>query len=166
MIDLGPKIIHDLQNYELRETMMICGTMAWNGILRGLSNNGDWACHRIEHALSAVYDIPHGEGLAIVTPQWMEHCIDINPEKIKRLATNVFQIKSENKSDKEIAYLGVQQFKNFLISIGAPTSMQFYNIKEYDVESLVEKSMLGKKEIGNYVKLSSGDVRKILERTF
>lgn len=29
--------------------------------------------HIMEHALSAYYDIAHGESLAIITPRWMKH---------------------------------------------------------------------------------------------
>ena len=45
----------------------ICGTMALNGYHNGFS--GDWATHNLEHAVSAVYDIPHGGGLAILIPK-------------------------------------------------------------------------------------------------
>ena len=45
--------------------------------LVGNSPSG-WPCHGMEHALSAYYDITHGEGLAILTPRWMRHIL--NPE--------------------------------------------------------------------------------------
>ena len=39
------------------------------------NRGGDWATHNIEHAVSAVYDIPHGGGLAILFPNWMKHVL-------------------------------------------------------------------------------------------
>lgn len=30
----------------------------------------------MEHELSAIYDITHGLGLAILTPRWMKYCLD------------------------------------------------------------------------------------------
>lgn len=166
MIDIGPKLINDLQNYQLRETMMICGTLAWNGLLRGLNNNGDWASHQIEHALSAVYDIAHGEGLAIVIPAWMEYCAEKDPSKFVVFAKNIFNIKLENKTDQEIAFEGIKAFKMFLKKIGAPQSMKDYKIKNVNIDALVEKTMLGRKTIGQYILLDANDVKKILNKIF
>jgi len=166
MIDIGPKLLNDLENYELRETMMICGTMAWNGIMRGLNNNGDWSCHKIEHALSAVYDISHGAGLAIVTPVWMEFCVKKDPSQFVKFATQIFNIRKDNKTDEEIGFEGINSFKQFLIKLGAPTSMKDYQIKKYDLDELVEKTMLGQEKIGQYISLKNEDVRKIISQLF
>lgn len=166
MIETGPKLINDLENYSLRETMMICGTMAWNGIIRGLSNHGDWSCHAMEHALSAVYDIPHGEGLAIVTPVWMEFCAKKDPSKFIKFATNIFNVNRENKTDQEVAFEGIEKYKKFLQSLGAPSSMKHYQIKSYDINQLVEKAILSKETIGKYIPLRSEDVKEILNKVF
>ncbi len=166
MIEIGPKLIHDLENYKLRETMMICGTLAWNGMLRGLNNKGDWACHRMEHALSAVYDIAHGEGLAIITPQWMEFCAKKDPSQFVKFAVALFNVSIENKTDKEVAFEGIKRYRQFLKSIGAPLSMKHYGIKDYDLDDLVDKTMLGSKEIGRYIPLSRDDVKEIISQVF
>ncbi|MDF2698830.1 MAG: butanol dehydrogenase [Haloplasmataceae bacterium] len=166
MFDLGPKIIKDLENYELRETMMICGTLAWNGLLRGLTNNGDWSCHGMEHALSAVYDIPHAEGLAIITPIWMDFVSKIDSSKFVSLAKNVFKINTENKTDDEIAIKAIEYYRNFLSNLHAPTSMKYYNITEFDLDALVEKTLLGKKTLGHYVVLSEEEVKDLLNKCF
>lgn len=166
MFDIGPKLINDLKNYQLRETMMVCGTMAWNGMLRGLTNNGDWACHKIEHALSAVYDIPHGEGLAIVTPVWMEYCSKKDPQKFIRFAKKVFDVKVDNKTNEEIAQEGIDRYKEFLYSIGVPKSMKHYGVTDYDLDSLVHKTMLNQETIGYYIKLTNEDVFNILNKIF
>lgn len=67
VIETAPKLIEDLENYELRETILYTGTIALNGML-SMGARGDWATHNIEHAVSAVYDIPHAGGLAILFP--------------------------------------------------------------------------------------------------
>ncbi len=166
MIETGPRLIKDLDNYSLRETMMICGAMAWNGMIRGLSNNGDWSCHAMEHALSAVYDIPHGEGLAIITPIWMEYCARIDPSKFVNFATNIFNVNTENKTELEVALEGIENYKNFLYELGAPTSMKHYQIDTYDIDQLVEKAILGRETIGKYISLRSEDVKTILNKVF
>ena len=60
-------LLKDLENYELRETILFAGTLGLNGFLQ-MGYNGDWASHNIEHAISAVYDIPHGGGLSNCVP--------------------------------------------------------------------------------------------------
>ena len=82
----------DLENYEHRETILYCGTMALNGIL-AMGVKGDWATHNIEHAVSAVHDIPHGGGLAILFPNWMKHVVDENVSRFKQFAIRVFDVK-------------------------------------------------------------------------
>ncbi len=166
MIEAGPQLLNDLDNYDLRETMMICGTMAWNGMIRGLNNNGDWACHSIEHSLSAVYDIPHGAGLAIVTPVWMEFCAKKDPSQFIRFATHIFNVKKENKTDEEIAFEGINCYKNFLKDLGAPMSMKDYHVDDYDLDILVEKTMLNRQTIGRYIPLEKEDVKEILSKVF
>lgn len=56
VIETAPKLINDLENYELRETILYSGTIALNGMLQ-MGYRGDWGSHNIEHAVSAVYDI-------------------------------------------------------------------------------------------------------------
>lgn len=67
VVETAPLLLDDLQNVEYRETILLAGTMALNNIL-GMGSEGDWGTHEIEHAVSAVYDIPHGAGLAILFP--------------------------------------------------------------------------------------------------
>ena len=45
---------------------------------RVICEKNPWICHPIEHQMSAVYNITHGLGLAIVTPRWMEFVLDEN----------------------------------------------------------------------------------------
>ena len=47
----------------------------------------------IEHALSAYYDITHGEGLAIITPRWMKHILNEKTiDRFVKYGINVFGI--------------------------------------------------------------------------
>ena len=54
---------------------MWAGTHAINGVV-GDGCSPAWCVHPMEHELSAFYDITHGEGLAILTPAWMEHILN------------------------------------------------------------------------------------------
>lgn len=48
-------------DYDARAQLMLDCTLACNGILSLGNGASGWPCHGIEHALSAYYDITHGE---------------------------------------------------------------------------------------------------------
>lgn len=159
VIETAPKLIQDLTNYEHRETILLSGTMALNGVLNmGLS--GDWATHNIEHAVSAVYDIPHGGGLAILFPNWMRYNMHHDLARFKRMAIHVFDVDPAGKTDEEIALEGIGALRAFWDSIGAPSRLADYDIDDSKLELMADKAMkFGK--FGNFSKLDKQDVLKI-----
>ncbi|BAC15015.1 NADH-dependent butanol dehydrogenase [Oceanobacillus iheyensis HTE831] len=157
MIDTGPKLLDDPENYEYRSTAMLGGTLALNNMLN-LGYHGDWATHNLEHAVSAVHDIPHGGGLAILFPQWMRHVLDEeNAPRFKQLAVRVFDVAEQGKSDKEVALEGIDKLQEFWSSIGAPTKLSDYDINEGSVEEMADKTVIARPEFGNYKKLTRQD---------
>ncbi|KAA1186107.1 iron-containing alcohol dehydrogenase [Paenibacillus sp. B2(2019)] len=159
VIETAPKLIEDLNNYELRETIMYCGTMALNGMV-SMGFAGDWATHNIEHAVSAVYDIPHGGGLAILFPQWMKYNIDTDPARFRKLAVNVFGVDPAGKNDKEIGLEGIAALRSFWDSIGAPKTLADYDIDDSEIGSMADKAVrFG--PFGNFRKLDREDVVEI-----
>ncbi|CAM5218681.1 Alcohol dehydrogenase iron-type/glycerol dehydrogenase GldA domain-containing protein OS=Ureibacillus acetophenoni OX=614649 GN=SAMN05877842_109145 PE=4 SV=1 [Ureibacillus acetophenoni] len=161
VIATGPKLVNDLENYELRETILLAGTVALNTSL-SMGSTGDWATHDIEHAVSAVYDIPHGGGLAILFPNWMRHNVHVNPERFAQLATRVFGVNPEGKTTEEIAHEGINRLSEFWISIGAPSRLADYEIDDSQLDLLVEKAMANG-PLGVFKQLQAEDVRKIFE---
>ncbi len=160
-ITAGKALVNDLSNIEHRESIMFIASQALSTRLRHIVN-GDWSCHSMEHALSAIYDIPHGGGLAIITPFWMDHCANDHVERFKQMAINIFDVDSNDKSDLQIAKEGIQAFRSFLEEIGAPTRLSDYNIKDDTIDELVDKSFNGADKIGGMSELTKEDVRTIL----
>ncbi|MEC2078285.1 iron-containing alcohol dehydrogenase, partial [Metabacillus fastidiosus] len=160
VIETAPQLLEDLKSYELRETILYCGTIALNGSLQA-GARGDWASHNIEHAVSAVYDIPHAGGLAILFPNWMKHTLDENVSRFKQLAVNVFNVEEEGKEDREVALEGIERLRSFWNSIDAPNSLNDYNIGDEKLELIADKAMANG-EFGNFKKLNKEDVLAIL----
>ncbi|MCY7952234.1 iron-containing alcohol dehydrogenase [Bacillus inaquosorum] len=163
VIETAPKLLEDLENYELRETILYAGTIALNGTLQ-MGYFGDWASHTMEHAVSAVYDIPHAGGLAILFPNWMRYTLDTNVGRFKNLMLNMFDIDTEGKTDKEIAHEGIDKLSAFWTSLGAPSRLADYNIGEDKLELIAD---IAAKEMehggfGNFQKLNKDDVLAIL----
>lgn len=140
VIETAPKLLDDLHSYEHRSTILYCGTMALNGILN-MGYNGDWASHNLEHAVSAVYDIPHGGGLAILFPNWMNHVLDGNEARFKKLAVNVFGVDPAGKSDRQVAEEGIAALRSFWNSIGAPSRLADYEIDDSQLEVMAKKTV-------------------------
>ncbi|MDT9026141.1 iron-containing alcohol dehydrogenase [Rossellomorea yichunensis] len=160
VIETAPKLINDLENYELRETILYSGTIALNGMLQ-MGYNGDWASHNIEHAVSAVYDIPHAGGLAILFPNWMKHNLKVNPSRFAQLAERVFNVDPAGKSEEEVALEGIEKLREFWTSIGAPSRLADYDIDDSQLDLMADKAMVNG-EFGNFNKLNKDDVLAIL----
>ncbi|GGB46674.1 iron-containing alcohol dehydrogenase [Fictibacillus barbaricus] len=160
VMEAAPKLLEDLENYDLRETILYSGTMALNGTLQ-MGLRGDWGSHNIEHAVSAVYDIPHAGGLAILFPNWMRHNVDTNVARFKQLAVRVFNVESEGKSDKEIALEGIDRLSAFWTSLGAPSALADYDIDDSKLDLIADKAM-ARGEFGNFKSQNKEDVLNIL----
>jgi alcohol dehydrogenase YqhD (iron-dependent ADH family) len=159
IMETAPKLLEDLESYEHRATILYNGTMALNGILN-MGYRGDWATHNLEHAVSAVYDIPHGGGLAILFPHWMKHNLKVKPERFKQLALRVFGVDPEGKSAEEAGLAGIQKLREYWNSIGAPARLADYNIDDSKIDLMTDKAMVYG-EFGNFTKLNREDVVSI-----
>ena len=85
VVKFAPIALKEPDNYEARANLMWASTWALNGFLAGGVSQMT-SCHRMEHELSAVYDITHGHGLAILIPRWLKYVMnDDNAWQIKRL---------------------------------------------------------------------------------
>lgn len=159
VMETAPKLLEDLESYEHRATILYSGTMALNGVLN-MGYRGDWATHNLEHAVSAVYDIPHGGGLAILFPHWMKHNLKVKPERFKQLAVRVFGVDPEGKTDEEAGLEGIQKLREYWNSIGAPARLADYNIDDSKLEIMADRAMVYG-EFGNFTKLNRDDVLNI-----
>lgn len=151
IINEAPKVIANPEDYDARANIMWSGTLAHNGVCSG-GREEDWATHGLEHELSAVYDVTHGAGLAVMFPAWMKYALRSNPGKLAQYARRVFDI--EESDDVKAAAKGIEALKKFLRSIGMPVSMKELGIDDPDVKLLSEKVTENKGEVfGNYIKI-------------
>lgn len=121
-------IMQNPKDYDARAQMMWSATMALNGLpVMGLKDIG-FPNHMIEHALSALYNIAHGAGLAIVIPAWMQWYCDQKPERFKRFAKEIFGVEDVKE--------GVEALKAWFASINAPTSLRDVGIPAEDISKI------------------------------
>ncbi len=161
VMNTAPKLLEDMQNYDHRATIMLSGTVALNQSLQ-MGVRGDWASHNIEHAVSAVYDIPHAGGLAILFPNLMKHNLDVNVDKFKRLAVKVLGVNEEGKSDRDVALEGIDKLSAFWSSLGAPNRLADYDIDDSQLDLIADRAMANG-AFGNFKSLERDDVMAILK---
>ncbi|MDD3102847.1 MAG: iron-containing alcohol dehydrogenase, partial [Candidatus Cloacimonetes bacterium] len=94
----------DPEDYVARANLAWSASLALNGLTGFGMNSGDWACHAIEHALSALHpEISHGEGLAVIFPAWIEYLSEKDPSRFQRWAKRVW--------DEDNIAQGVRRFR-------------------------------------------------------
>ena len=150
-------------DYDARADIMWAGTLAHNGLC-GVGKVEDWASHRMEHEISAFYNVAHGAGLAVIIPAWMEFCARRNPDKLWRFAINVMSVNPAGKDTDEIIDEGISELKNFYHDLGLTTHLKELIGCEPDIEKMVKslERNVGS-TLGNYVPLSMQDCAEIYQ---
>lgn len=156
----------DFKNYDAWAEVALAGNIAHNGLL-GLGRQQDWACHAMEHELSAIYDVAHGAGLAIVTPAWMKYVYQTNLPMFVQFAVNVMGVEGSFREPETIALEGIERLKDFFVKMGLPVTMQELGINEASFELMAKKATGLNRgtevTIGNLKKLSRDDVLAIYQ---
>ena len=153
------------EDYRARAELMLDCTYGCNGILALGNSASGWPCHAIEHALSAFYDITHGEGLAIITPRWMKHILsDRTLDRFVKYGINVFGIDAS--LDKwEIAEKAIEETYRFFESIGIPMHLREVGIDESRVSEMAHHIAVNEGLDQAYVPLTEEDIEKIIRES-
>lgn len=163
MIHESPRVMRDPNDYAARANIMWAGMMAHNNSC-GVGRSQDWASHDIEHELSATYDCAHGAGLAVVIPAWMTYNMNHDVNRFAQLAVRVWGCQMDFAHPEQTAMAGITALRQFLKSIGMPSSFAELGAKEEDIEKMAHTACYGdgrQGTIGGFVKLTEKDVANI-----
>ena len=156
------KCLENPEDYTARAEMMLCCTYGCNGILSLGNSHSGWPCHGIEHALSAYYDITHGEGLAIITPRWMRHILnDHTMPRFVKYGINVFGIDA-TLSQREIAERAIDETYRFFESIGIPMHLREVGIDDSRLDEMAHHIAINEGLEAAYAPLTERDIKQIL----
>lgn len=162
LIKYGKKALDEPDNYDVRAEVMWACKMAHDGTL-GMGRIEDWASHRIEHELSAKYDIAHGAGLAIIYPAWMKYVSREDKAKFIQFATRVFDIDFDYNDPDATIFAGIDALVAYFKSLGLATSMKEAGLTDgSDLEELAKSCMENNGgSTGRFEKLYYDDVLAI-----
>jgi alcohol dehydrogenase YqhD (iron-dependent ADH family) len=127
------------QDYDAWCEVGFGGTIAHNDLL-GLGRAQDWACHGMEHELSAIYDVPHGAGLAVLTPAWMRYVYRDNINMFVQFAVNVMGVAGSYRDPDAIVLEGIARLREFFVRMGLPASLSGLGIGEEHLELMAKKA--------------------------
>lgn len=162
VIKEAPKALANPNDYEARANIMWAGMVAHNDIC-GVGREQDWSTHQIEHELSALYDVAHGAGLAVMFPAWMKHVMHHDIMRFAQFAVRVWGCEMDFQYPENTAKQGIAKFEQFLTSIGMPIRFSELGAKAEDIPTMLKVLGLGAHTLGSFVKLTEEDVKRIYE---
>ena len=166
MIKYGPIALAHPDDYDARANLMWAASHAINGLVAAGSQPA-WCVHPMEHELSAFYDITHGQGLAILTPVWMEFVLKKDPSTAENFAVygrNVWEIADDN--NESAAKKAIEATRTFLFeTMELPAYLRAVGIdSDEHFEIMAEKAAEGC--VGCFVPLTKDDIVEIFRAAF
>jgi alcohol dehydrogenase YqhD (iron-dependent ADH family) len=135
----APKVLADPSDYDAWAEIGWAGTLAHND-LAGKGRQQDWACHMMEHELSAVYDVAHGAGLAVLTPAWMRRVHKANTPMFLQFAREVMGVRTEGRDAGNTIEEAILRLQAFYHRIGLPQTLGELGISEERLTEMAQKS--------------------------
>ena len=136
LIEIGPRLLAEPHDYELRANLMWAATLALNGLI-GAGVPQDWSTHMIGHELTAAFDIDHARTLAVVLPSNMQLRRDAKRGKLLQYAERVWGIT--DGSDEEKIDAAIERTRQFFESLDLPTRLSDYQVTAADIDGLVDQ---------------------------
>ena len=162
IIKYAPIAMNEPENYEARANLMWTSSWAINGFVNGGKRQA-WSCHPMEHEISAIYDITHGLGLAILTPRWLEYTLDdTTVSKFYQFGCNVFGI--DPKLDPmEVAKKSIEMVSEFLFkTLELKSSFKEIGIDDSNF-SIMAKKACGNSVLPAFKPLNQEDIENIFK---
>jgi len=131
-------VLETRDDYDSWAEIMWSGTLAHNNLLN-TGRQGDWASHDIEHELSAVYDVAHGAGLAVIFPAWMKHVYKHDVDRFAQFAVRVFDVDHSFFSPEKTALEGIKRLTELFKSMGLPVNLEGLGITDDRFEEMAAK---------------------------
>ena len=139
--DAALVVMEHPEDYRYRAQIMWAGSLAHNDLTE-CGTEKDFATHRLEHELSALFGVTHGAGLAALWPSWARYVKDKHLSRFVQFAVNVMGIENDFAHPDETAEKGIRAIEDFYRKIGMPTSIHELlgrEVTDDEIEVLVDK---------------------------
>jgi NADP-dependent alcohol dehydrogenase len=161
LVEIGPRVLNEPDNYDARANWMWTATMALNGLIAaGVPE--DWSTHMIGHELTALHGIDHARTLAIVLPANMQVRREAKREKLLQYAERIWGItdgSEEERMDAAIAHT-----RAFFEALGVPTRLRDYDLGARHIDTVVSQlEAHGMTDLGERQDVTLALSRRVLE---
>ncbi|RVU96826.1 iron-containing alcohol dehydrogenase [Coriobacteriales bacterium OH1046] len=160
LYEIGPKLLKDPKNYDLRAEVMWIGTISHNDTV-GVGRVQDWATHDLGYEITDLYNLTHGATVTIMLIAWMKYVFEHDINRFGRYAKFVFGIDPQGRNRRDVAYESVLATEAFFKEMGMPTRFSEAGIDEPDVERMAETICKERDYIGNFIQLKHDDIEKV-----
>ena len=157
-LEMGPKLLENPKDYDAWCQIAMVGSWAHNGYY-GLGQVEDWACHAMEHELSA-FDptITHGAGLAVITPAWLRYVAEVNPARMLSFAQKVMGAQTVEE--------GIEKLEGFYRTMKMPAKLSEFGLTDEALCECAKSACARTATIGQFKKLTADDVLAIYRSVF
>ena len=116
------EVLKNPTDYRHRAQIMWAGSLSHNNLTEcGLEK--DFATHRLEHELSALFGVTHGAGLAAMWGSWARFVMPKHVSRFVQYAINVMGVTNDLTDPEGTALRGIEATERFFHAIGMPTSI-------------------------------------------
>jgi alcohol dehydrogenase YqhD (iron-dependent ADH family) len=130
------RCLTDPCDYNGRASLMWTATLALNGLCSAGLGRVGFPMHLIEHSLSALYDVPHGAGLAVVMLGWLHTHQQTTAKRIVPLGRRVFGVTEPDPL--AAAAQTIASLQQWLHSVQAPTTLADLRIPASDIPRIAD----------------------------
>ena len=155
------RLIENPQDVNARAEVQWLASVAHNNFLDA-GRIADWGSHRIEHELSAQYNITHGEGMAIVFTAWTKYAAEVKPWRLALLASRVFGVDAYDYTEKERALKLSEILETFFKKIGVKTRLTELGISDKDFDTMAKRATRNG-AVGHYIPLDAKAFTEVLK---
>ena len=131
-------VLKEPENYQSRAEIFYATTLGCNGIYCLGNSPSGWPMHALEHALSAYYDITHGEGLAIVAPRWMKHILDHSTGALHEQVVERCTSFGRGVFGTQTAEEAIEALHKFFVEVGIPMTLREVGIDESRIDEMAQ----------------------------
>ncbi len=143
--DAAVAVLAAPNDYRLRAQIMWAGSLAHNDLTE-CGTEKDFATHRLEHELSALFGVTHGAGLAALWPSWARYVMGRHLNRFVQFAVNVMGVTNDFSHPEETAEKGICAIEDFYRKIGMPTNipeLMGRQLTDDEISTLVDKCSRG-----------------------
>jgi alcohol dehydrogenase len=145
--------------YDYPEDLEARTNMALASLLAGLAfnNTKTAACHSLSYPMTLSFGIPHGLAVSITIKEVIKYNYRVLPNKVMQIVEE-FGCSTVEEFSKDLSEL--------MVSLGLSIRLRDLNLKEKDLEFLLNEGINPDRMGNNMATLSREDIRAILKNSF